>query len=363
MLQVNQKKQKNPLFKRFSSRLFFVRDRLGILALIISILGLVGLIASDPTWKGIGGILFGTGLTVLVSRWSNREQLAKDANLRRKTDLYVPLHTELQNLQDRLVESSTDDLLRLSFQDRLSGIVKPSLQHIDFPEQTTPRTLEELPHLYCWPEYKKDSRSLEFSESSRQMLNRTHQIALIYNNNVNAALEAFEAILAPHIKEAITRVQRSEEYEQWLKKHPNGINPNPSPTSLDDWFMWIYNATTIPMALPVERSWAMTWLDNIFPGNYRPETLGWLLSGNCEKAAHAIYRVCFSPGSGYPPPPIDWIRAILEAAWPEIESHSTYRSVQMLNKELYTQVSQAEKKLMNTLRYIQDTYEGGPPPL
>src|SRR5436190_722435 len=82
----------------------------GIFALILFILGLVGLIVLVDTLRGIGGILFGTGLTVLISTWNNREQSAKEANLRRKTEIYGPLHAELQNLRDRLLESTTDDL-------------------------------------------------------------------------------------------------------------------------------------------------------------------------------------------------------------------------------------------------------------
>ncbi len=282
--------------------------------------------------------------------------------MRRKTEIYGPLHAELQNLRDRLLESATDDLLRIEFRDTLRGIVKPCLQHIEIPEQTTPHLLEESPRLYCWPEYKTDYRSLDFSETSRQMLNQTYQFAMVYNNAVNAALDAFELLLAPYIKEAITCIQQSEDYKQWLKEHPNGIITNLSSLSPNDWFFRIYHALETP-TVPMEMVWATSWLANISPGNYRPETLGWLLSGNPEMATCRIRRDCFSPGSGYPPPPLDWIRAILDAAWPEMEKHSTYRSVQILYKELYKQVSQAEKKLMDKLLYIQDTYEGGPPPL
>lgn len=216
-------KQKVSLYRKFPSWQFLIHDRLGIFALILFVLGLIWLIVPDSTLKGIGGILFGTGLTVVISRWNNREQAAKEANLRRKIEIYGPLHAELQNLRDCLLESSTDDLLRFNFRDHLSGIIKPCLQHIDVPEQTVPHMLEELPRLYCWPEYKTDYRSLDFSESGRQMLNQVHQFAMTYNNAVVAALDIFELILAPYIKEAISRIQKSEEYEQWLKKHPNGV--------------------------------------------------------------------------------------------------------------------------------------------
>src|SRR5437660_5765788 len=105
MMQVNQQSNKKKfLNNRFSSWQFLIRDRLGIFALILFILGLVGLVVPVETLRGIGGILFGTGLTVVISTWSNREQSAKDANLRRKTEIYGPLHAELQNLRDRFLE-------------------------------------------------------------------------------------------------------------------------------------------------------------------------------------------------------------------------------------------------------------------
>src|SRR5713101_1655065 len=218
MMQVNQQSNKKKFLNSgFSSWPFLIRDRLGIFALILFILGLVFLVIPVDTLRGVGGILFGTGLTVVISTWNNREQSAKDANLRRKTDIYGPLHAELQNLRDRLLESSADDLKRIEFRDYLRGIVKPCLQHIDVPEQTTTQFLEEIPRLHCWPEYKTDYRSLDFSESSRQILNQVYQFAMIYNTAVDAALGVFELILAPHIKEAIARVQQSGEYGQWLE--------------------------------------------------------------------------------------------------------------------------------------------------
>ena len=98
-------------------------------------------------------------------------------------------------------------------------------------------------------------------------------------------------------------------------------------------------------------------------GYYRPMTLGWLLAGNCEQAVHTIYQVCSTPSGSYPSPPLEWLKAILDKAWSELENHTSYHEVCTLHEQLFKLVSQTEMKLMEKLRYIQETYEGGPPPL
>lgn len=72
----------------------FLRDRLGIFALAIVVSGFVCLLLPVGTLQGIGSILFGTSLTVTITLWSNRQQAAKDTNLRRKTESYGSLQVE-----------------------------------------------------------------------------------------------------------------------------------------------------------------------------------------------------------------------------------------------------------------------------
>ncbi len=105
------------------------RDRVIVYALALTVLGLIlivlGLIFSRASaLQGVGGIVFGTGLTVLLSQLTNRQQMAKDANLRRKTNLYEPLHAELQTLRERLEATRTG--------------AKPYLQWIDIPGMEFP---------------------------------------------------------------------------------------------------------------------------------------------------------------------------------------------------------------------------------
>ncbi len=76
-----------------------------------------------------------------------------------------------------------------------------------------------------------------------------------------------------------------------------------------------------------------------------------------------IYAVCNTPAGSYPPPPREWLQAIIDEVWPALQSRSAYATVWRLHEELFDQVSQAETKLLNKLRDIQNIYEGGPPPL
>ena len=61
----------------------------------------------------MGGIVLGSGLTVVVGTLTGREavhqQYAKEANLRRKTDSYGPLHEEFKALRETLDQMRAGD--------------------------------------------------------------------------------------------------------------------------------------------------------------------------------------------------------------------------------------------------------------
>jgi hypothetical protein len=210
-----------------------LRDPVIVCALALITLGLVlivlGLIVSSVSaLQGVGGIVFGTGLTVLLSQMTNRQQMAKDAELWRETNLYEPLHAELQTLRERLGAT------------RMGA--KPYLQWIDIPGMTFPvqRAAEKLPRLQCWPEFKADSRSsLNFPERMRLLLDRVLQLTSDYNSAVNDALTPSEAILATAIDTAITRTATSEAYRQWDRDHPGGLTSGSASWSSKDWFVRI----------------------------------------------------------------------------------------------------------------------------
>lgn len=358
MVPVTQLKSRRNRLKEFpQSWSWLTRDRLGMFALaFVLALVMVGLffLFLPGGLQGVGGIVFGTGLTVLISMWTNRYQLAKEANLRRKTEVYGPLHAELQTLRERLEEAQAGS--------------QPYLQWIDVKGKQPPRALQLLNEepllLHCWPEFRADYRSLDFSDSTRQLLNKMLQLAIDYNTAVEQAREASKTILAPSIKTAITCVANSVDFHQWQqeRKDKNAASFGSQPSVPHDWFVRIDLALSTPSPPATELVWATSWLET-GAVNHQPATLGWLLSGNLERAVSSIYAVCTTPAGNYPPPPLAWLQAILDKAWPTLENDPTYRTARTLHEDLFKQVRQMETKLVDKLHYIQATYEGGPPPL
>jgi hypothetical protein len=331
-----------------------LRDPVIVCALALILLGLalivLGLtVSSVSALQGVGGIVLGTGLTVLLSQLTNRQQMAKDAELWRKTNLYKPLHAELQTLRERL------EATRMG--------AKPYLQWIDIPGMQFPvqQSAEEPPQLQCWPEFKTDSRSsLNFSERMSLLLNQVLQLASDYNSAMKDALTASENIFATAIDTAITRTAMSEAYHQWDRDHPSGLAVGSASWSSQDWLVRIQLALLTPSS---GMAWATSWLSSGPMGHYRPPTLGWLLAKDPEQAVRCIDAVCNTPAGSYPPPPSEWLQAIRDEVWSALQGHPTYATVWRLHEELFDQVSQAETKLLNKLRDIQNTYEGGPPSL
>jgi len=326
-----QRKQKNwhdVLKQRVHHWPWLLRDHVIVCALALSVLGLIlivlGLIFSSVSaLQGVGGIVFGTGLTVILSQLANRQQLAKDANLRRKKDVYEPLHAELQALRERLETTRAGDRPYLPWID-VPGIV-PAERPCD----------ERPPSFQFWSAFQADVRRLDFSERTRQLLNQILQQARYYNTAIDDALTASETILAPAIEAAMTRTTDSEALRQWDQR------------------------------ISDRRAWARFWLRNTggASGFCRPVTLGWLLAENREQAVQAIERIYALSGGSDPPPPREWIEAIIEEVWPTLQSQRTFATVQTRHEELFQQVSQAETKLLDTLHDIQNIYEGGPPSL
>ncbi len=317
--------------------------------LALVVIGIIFLLVPGGGLQGVGGIIFGTGLSVFLATLTNRQQLAKEANLRRKTEVYGPLHAELQNLRERL--------------DATRAGTKPYLQQIAVPRQASLNQLEEAPQLHLWSEFKADYRSLDFSEATRQILNHVLQLTLDYNTAVEQALKTSEAAFVPCIKAAIAQVEQSSDFQQWDKDHPGAVTLNTSSSLPNDWFIRIQNARATTTPPLIETVWATMWLRTGASGHYRPTTLGWLVAGNPKQAVRIIYEVCRTPAGSYPPPPSEWLQDIMNAAWSTLEHDPTYLAVQTLHEELFKQVGLVETKLMDSLRSIQEIYEGGPPPL
>ncbi|HEV2579289.1 MAG TPA: hypothetical protein VGT44_00435 [Ktedonobacteraceae bacterium] len=362
-----------------------LKDRLGLFALALVAVGIAFFLAPGGQLQGVGGIVFGTGLTVFLGRLTNRQQLAKEANLRRKTEVYEPLYIELQTLRKRLEEARAG--------------TKPYLQQIDVPGQASLPQLEEPPRLHRWSEFKADSRYLEFSEAIRRMLDQTLELAKEYNASVEAALKDFEAILATYIETAINSTVHHPDFQRWRRSSPDVRSLSPD----NAWFTQIHSVLELEQSkspyhvvlLPefidpefepaydkyiteVARAWATSWLrgwgavehksraplDMAVPfprqATPRPATLGWLLAGDCTQAALEVIRTAdflLSP----PLPPIERLRDIMYDTWLALGKLEIYQEVRSRHRELFDQVSTVERKFKDKLEYIQTIYEGGPP--
>lgn len=334
---------------------FIIRDRLAIAALALFLVGFIFLVLpiAAPV-NGIGGILFGTGLSVGLSTWSSRQQAAKDANLRRKKEVYTPLYAELQNFHELL--------------NQVRRGAKPCPQWINVSGQTTsiPQLLnnEELSvQLIQWSKFRNDSRILDFTEPVRRSLDHLVLLAQEYDHAVERVLKTSESVFASFIKAAASHISQSEDYQQWSIDHANVTISSYSSSSPNDWYVRIRDAlSTGSDQMPAEESWAAWWLETAPMGYYRPTTLGWLIAKNPDEALQAIYKV-LTPQGSYPPPPTEWLRAIVDEAWSTLQKSSDFHEVQRLLSELFNQVSQIDARLLDKLRYIQEVYEGGPPPV
>src|SRR5258708_25152169 len=132
--------------RRWLSILYFIAIALMVVgALLFLAPGLKGTI-----WQTIGGVLVGTGFTMLVttitSQQSVFEQYKKDANLERKTKVYGPLHAELKELREIFDEAQARRQPYPLWIEILEDDFQPSL----YLTGHTPPTFS------YWPSFKKN---------------------------------------------------------------------------------------------------------------------------------------------------------------------------------------------------------------
>lgn len=328
------------------------------LAIALIALGFIPLIIGS--WKSggwlqvVGGVVFGSGLTVLVSTVTGQEavhqQYAKDENHRRKTEVYGPLHTELKKLRERL-EKARNGAGSYPLWIAVGNQAPP---HPSLSLSSDLLTLRQ------WPEFEADYRSIDdFKEPARKLLQATHQLAASYNAAVDFTRQPTSDILKTHIEAAIEDIVTCSDFSEWQRKHATESDQGSGEAiASPDWFEDVKStALTVPSLAQI---WSTAWI-NQWP-TQPPATLGWLLAGSPHQAAQSI-RLGYIPGLSSSPPPLQWFVAIMEAAWPELEHHPTYREVWAAQERLFELLCQAEAALANGLRYIQERFEGGTPPV
>jgi hypothetical protein len=290
-----------------------------------------------------GAAVIGAGLAVLVSKSASqeavREQYHKDANLRRKDEYYVPLHTDLKSIADRLADAK--------------GGRQPFPQHVGLKEETYQGPVGLAPPstlgggtLWRWVAFRSDSRIDNFSQEARDLLDAAVALAEEYNAAIDAVLPPAQQALATNLTAAIEKTRRLRDFELW-RRNPNYMTL--SEGEREHWFTKFAGPES-PEELGTE--WATYWLVQL-------GVAGWLFGGRPDMAATGIYRNYSM--SARPYPPLEWIRPVFDATYRDLESQDTYRDFTRAGNSLFEAVARVEQHLAAGLRSIRDRYEGGEP--
>jgi len=329
------------LLKRF----FDAFSVVGGILLIAGLLLLVLAAALKVDWlRDAGGALFVAGLSLIISTSSGKEavrqQNAKEANVRRKDEIYGPLHAELKQLRERLEDTSTGK--------------QPYPKWIDGAgnEPDYSRYVHNYmgPTFRLWPEFKGDHRIDNFTESARKILDEVQNRAATYNVAVAAAEKLSRDLLAPHVASAFESISKTSDFHEWDQKYRAMGGPKYG------WFQRIDMAisSNTPDS-PFGQGVANVWLDGF-------GARGWLLAGRLDQAAMSVYEGYKRQGDVIPPDP-SWFQEVLQMMWTDVDNHPTYREARSGLAALLEQVREAEKVLQEGLHYIRDHYEGGVPPV
>jgi hypothetical protein len=315
---------------------------LGVVAIIVGIF----LIATRVGLLQVaGGALLGTALALISStiagRQAVRQQYAKEANLARKRESYVPLHDELIKLHNILEEAYTG---KQPFPKWIKGADEEPARAL-YSNEYNPATFE------LWPGFKNDSHANDFSKEAHSTLDEVFRLATAYNATIALTHQPSIDLLTPHIAKAVQAATKEKDFQEWEQRRQPPVTVQQG----DDYFQWIANNSTFLLTgSTMDHDIAFDWIE-------RDGALEWLITGHLDEAASCVnqaYRLRMTR-----PPELIWIRAIFQAAWPELEGQAHYYETRTALESLLKQVGVAKLKLEDGLLYIRDNYEGGAPPV
>lgn len=289
--------------------------------------------------KGVGGILIGSGLTAsitdLASQRAAKELYAKEANLARKNDLYVPLYREVIELHDAL-----DRAIKRSgpypFCITVSDQNQPVIPQFNRTDSIT---------FHLWGQFSSDERKGNFLPNTRVSLEGLMRQV----NDYNVAIDKFKQAATNFVIEAIDRAVKqmidSGFYETIQSKSHTCDAKKQEGRCEHDYFSRISDPSKVGVV------WANWWLTDHL------DVLGWLASGMTHEAALAIQKANGSTTMV----PVDWIEGVLEDAWRSLGG--SFTQIELIRVGRYTLLfaTRAKEKLEAGLRFIQNTYEGGEP--
>jgi len=276
-------------------------------------------------------------------------QDSKEANLRYKEEVYMPLHTELRTLL-------------VAFENAHAS-TGPYPEWITVTGGQLPRNLRYAPlssHglvFHFWPATKNEFRVFgALTSSARQLLDDLVDRITAYNLTVEAAREAAIPLLTRHIAAGLERAVQDPAYQEWKATYKDA--PTPPPDNSYQWFEQLWHNTAPEAGSFGALSMAKWWLGRAF------QTLGWLLANRPDHAAERLYEDYERRGNMRQSESWEsWFREVCQAAYSDLVHENTYRQVMDAQERLFLLVSQIESMLLNVLYEIQYRYEGGPPPL
>jgi len=341
---------------------------LSVVAMMLVIAGgilfVVGARVHDDTWKTVGGIVLGSGLTVVVGALTGREavhqQYAQEANLRRKTDSYGPLHAETKALRAAL---DTAHGGHAPYPRRVAVDLTTTQPVVDIMDTLDRGNLS----LRVWSDFKGNYHADDFSPAARAILDRTQEAARRYNATVDAVVNAIVAALKPHIEGAIEEIVASPTYQHTREEL---VRRQAEPSSAGvfyppdrSWVAWLADDLLRPgesidgLADTLARSWATVW---VTPVAEMP-TVGWLLAGHPDQATSSVEGVFRTVMSASDPPPPGWVAGIIAAVVADVSTAAVFKDARAAFDRLYAAVREGERALEHGLHIIRDRYEGGAP--
>lgn len=310
-----------------------------------------------------GAILLGVGVSALVSTFTGRSairhQSAKEANLWRKEHTYGPLYAEVKAVRSALFEAHVGNApvpLRID-----NGIDIPRAIIFFQPSSLT---------LQLWPELRRGYHDTDFKVTTREQLNRVDENATAYNAAVEAARQSAVTILGSHIDAAIAALPEREEYkqrQQQTKPQTRWVPFGQEQKMPYDWYGYIEFVVEF-MATPrgetpgsqLADQWLSHWPDPVSV-SLAP---GWLLAEHPDEAAEYVSQNYSAAIQNLPQnlsPPSDWIHAIFEMAWPDLQEDSQFGAARDARELLWKELQHSEDLLDRGLRDIQRWFEGGDP--
>lgn len=321
-------------------------DRLVIASIAFLIIGawLLNVSNSNKALVTLGAATLGAGLTMLITDLTSRraiyEQHAKDANLRRRDEVYGPLHAELL-----ATLKVFEQAMRKAAPYPRFVVISPAETH---PLNAFP--IPDYPSLAYWTTYQSDYRRNDFTPNAQHTLNALVAAAMDYDEAIKAASQPTTMIFARYIDIAKQQTESSADFDTWRANYAASHETlNFVKTSENGWYVRLLQP---PFGSPYGEGLAQAWVG-------QSHLQGWILAEAQEKAIDALHR--FFQSGGDPIPPRDWLAGIVTAAWPEVMVDSTISDAKAAASILSQRLIETEHMLKAGLTEIQDRFEGGPP--